>query len=160
MKKIDKFRLWWTLHFRNAILKEVEFDAFKVVFREYTLEISSKSNNFKLQTMSMLYPNGFLLNALNQGDEKVVEWYCNRVYEFVTLITTDMGLVQDVNKSFAKYYKRMEKKAESLAKGIVEEDDKLAMEQLEFYQEYAKKTKKERKEYQEALREELRKEDE
>lgn len=164
MKKIKiwakRLGVWWMLHFRNTKLKEVEFDANKVVFRQYTMEITTKSGNLKLRTTGMLYPNGFLYNAVEKGDEKVLKWFCNELYQFVCLITKDSGLIQDVNKAFAKYYKRMEKKAESLAKEISEDDDKLALEQLKFNQEYAKKSTKERKEYQEALREELTKEEE
>lgn len=146
---------WWLLTFRNTLLREIEFDAYKVTFRRFTMDITTKSGNLQLRTIGMLYPNGFLYNAVEKGDEKVLEWFCNELYQFVCLITKDSGLIQDVNKAFTKYYKRMEKKAES-AKEISEDDDKLALEQLKFNQEYAKKSKKERKEYQEALREELR----
>lgn len=156
----NKIGVWWMIKFRNTLIREVEFDAYKVVFRRFTMDITTKSKNFKMSTMMMLYPNSFLFNALEKGDEKMVGWFCTKVYELVTLITTDMGLAQDVNKAFAKYYKRMDKKAESLAKEVSEEDVKLAMLHLEFDQEYAKKTKEERKKYQEALREELRKNDE
>lgn len=163
MKKIKiwakRLGVWWMLHFRNTKLKEVEFDAYKVVFRRFTMDITTKSGNMKLRTMNMLYPNAFLYNAIEKDDKRIVEWFCNELYEFVSLITTDAGLIQDVNKAFAKYYKRIEKKAESLAKEVSEDDDKLALEQLKFNQEYAKKSTKERKEYQEALREELRKEE-
>ena len=160
MKKIiNKFGVWWMLHFRNTKLKVVEFDAYKVVFRRFTMEITTKSGNLKLRTMMMLYPNSFLYNAVEKDNERILEWFCNEVYKFVTLITTDQGLIQDVNKAFSKFYKRMGKKAETLAKEVSEDDDKLAMEELKFNQEYAKLSEKERKEYQEALREELRKEE-
>ena len=109
---------WWMLTFRNIKIKVVEFDAYKVTFRRFTMDITTKSGNFKLRTMGMLYPNSFLYNALEQGDDKIVEWFCNEVYQFVTLITTDNGLVNDVHKAFAKFYKRMDKKAESVAKEI------------------------------------------
>lgn len=151
---------WWLLTFRNTLLREVEFDAYKVTFRRFTMDITTKSGNLRLRTMGMLYPNAFLYNALEKGDEKIVAWFCNEVYQFVSLLTTDQGLANDIHKVFAKFYKRMEKKAESLAKDIAEDDDNLALEQVKFNQEYAKKSKKERKEYQEVLREELKKEDE
>lgn len=150
---------WWLLTFRNTLLREVEFDAYKVTFRRFTMDITTKSGNLKLHTTSMLYPNAFLYNALEKGDEGVVKWFCNELYQFVTLITTDNGLIQDVNKSFAKYYKRMEKKSESLAKAVSEEDDNIALEQVKFNQEYAKMSKKERKAYKEAMREALNEED-
>lgn len=151
---------WWLLTFRNTLLREVEFDAYKVTFRRFTMDITTKSGNLRLRTMGMLYPNAFLYNALEKGDEKIVAWFCNEVYQFVSLLTTDQGLANDIHKAFAKLYKRMEMKAESLAKDIAEDYDNLALEQVKFNQEYAKKSKKERKEYQEVLREELKKEDE
>jgi hypothetical protein len=105
--------------------------------------------------MGMLYPNSLLYHALEQGDEKMVHWFCNGVYQFVTLITQDNGLVQDVHKAFAKYYKRMEKKAESIAKEITPDEDKLNEEVVKANIEYAKMSKKERKAHKEAIREVL-----
>jgi hypothetical protein len=146
---------WWMLTFRNTLVKEVEFDAYKVTFRRFTMDITTKSGNLKLRTMGMLYPNSFLYNALEQGDKKIVEWFCNEVYQFVSLITTDQGLANDVHKSFAKYYKRMEKKAESIAKEITPDEDKLNEEVIKTNIEVAKMTKKERKAHKEVIREVL-----
>lgn len=148
-------RGWWMLTFRNTLLREVEFDAYKVTFRRFTMDITTKSGNLKLHTMGMLYPNSFLYHALEQGDEKIVHWFCNSVYQFVTLITQDNGLVQDVHKAFAKYYKRMEKKAESIAKGITPDEDKLNEEVVKANIEVAKMSKKERKAHKEAIRDVL-----
>ena len=103
-------RGWWLLTFRNTLVREVEFDAYKVTFRRFTMEVTTKSGNLKLRTMGMLYPNSFLYNALEQGDEKIVHWFCNGVYQFVTLITQDNGLVQDVHKAFANISRICRKK--------------------------------------------------
>lgn len=151
----NHFRVWWMLHFRNTLVEEVEFEAYTVTFRRFTMDITTKSGNLKLRTMGMLYPNSFLYNALEQGDEKIVEWFCNEVYQFVSLITTDQGLADDVHKAFAKYYKRMEKKAESIAKEITPDDDKLNEEVVKANIEVAKMTKAERKVHKEAMREVL-----
>ena len=160
MKKfLTTIQGWWLLKFRNTIVQEVEFDAYKVTFRRFTMEVETKSGNLKLRTMGMLYPNSFLYHALEQGDTKMVEWFCNGVYQFVTLITQDNGLVQDVHKAFAKYYKRMEKKAESIAKEITPDDDKLNEEVVKANIEVAKMTKKERKAHKEAIREVLTQEE-
>ena len=145
----------WLLKFRNTIVQDVEFDAYKVTFRRFTMDITTKSGNLKLRTMGMLYPNSFLYHALEQGDTKMVEWFCNEVYQFVSLLTTDQGLVNDVHKAFAKYYKRMEKKAESIAKEITEDEDKLNEEVVKANIEVAKMTKAERKAHKEAIREVL-----
>lgn len=160
MKKIfTTIKGWWMLHFRNTLVKEVEFDAYKVTFRRFTMDITTKSGNMKLRTMNMLYPNAFLYNAIEKDDKRIVEWFCNELYEFVSLITTDEGLIQDVNKAFMKYYKRMEKKAESIAKEITPDEDKLNEEVVKANIEYAKMTKAERKAHKEAIREVLTQEE-
>ena len=160
MKKfLTTIQGWWMLTFRNTLVKEVEFDAYKVTFRRFTMDITTKSGNMKLRTMLMLYPNSFLYNALEQGDEKMVLWFCNEVYQFVSLITTDQGLANDVHKAFAKYYKRMEKKAESIAKEITEDEDKLNEEVVKANIEVAKMNKAERKAHKETIREVLTQEE-
>lgn len=160
MKKfLTTIQGWWLLKFRNTIVQEVEFDAYKVTFRRFTMDITTKSGNMKLRTMGMLYPNSFLYHALEQGDEKMVEWFCNEVYQFVSLLTTDQGLADDVHKAFAKYYKRMEKKAESIAKEITPDEDKLNEEAVKANIEVAKMTKAERKAHKEAIREVLTQEE-
>lgn len=161
MKKfLTTIQEWWLLKFRNTIVQEVEFDAYKVTFRRFTMDVETKSGNMKLRTACMLYPNSFLYNALEKGDEKIVHWFCNGVYQFVTLITQDNGLVQDVHKAFAKYYKRMEKKAESIAKGITLDEDKLNEEVVKANIEVAKMSKKERKAHKDTIREVLTNEEE
>lgn len=160
MKKfLTTIQGWWLLKFRNTVVQEVEFDAYKVTFRRFTMDITTKSGNMKLRTMGMLYPNSFLYNALERGDEKMVHWFCSEVYQFVSLITTDQGLANDVHKAFAKYYKRMEKKAESIAKEITLDENKLNEEIVKANIEVAKMTKAERKAHKEAMREILTQEE-
>ena len=156
----NRLGMWWMLRFRNTLVREVEFDAYKVTFRRFTMDITTKSGNLKLRTMNMLYPNAFLYNAIEKDDKRIVEWFCNELYEFVSLITTDVGLIQDVNKAFTKYYKRMEKKAESIAKEITLDEDKLNEEVVKANIEYTKMSKKERKVHKEAIREVLTNEEE
>ena len=156
MKKfLTTIQGWWVLKFRNTIVQEVEFDAYKVTFRRFTMDVETKSGNLRLRTMGMLYPNSFLYHALEQGDTKMVEWFCNEVYQFVSLLTTDQGLANDIHKAFAKYYKRVEKKAENIAKEITLDEDKLNEEVVKANIEVAKMTKKERKAHKEAIREVL-----
>ena len=161
MKKfLTTIQGWWVLKFRNTIVQEVEFDAYKVTFRRFTMDITTKSGNMKLRTMGMLYPNSFLYHALEQGDTKMVEWFCNEVYQFVSLLTTDQGLADDVHKAFAKFYKRMEKKAESIAKEITLDEDKLNEEVVKANIEVAKMNKKDRKAHKDTIREVLTNEEE
>lgn len=148
------------LHFRNTLVQEVEFDAYKVTFRRFTMDITTKSGNMKLRTMCMQYPQGYLSYCLEHGSEKQVEWFCNQLYHFVSLITVDQGLANDVHKAFAKYAKRVEKKAENIAKEITPDEDKLNEEVVKANIEVAKMNKAERKAHKEAIREVLTNEEE
>ena len=152
-------RGWWMLTFRNTKLKEVEFDVYKVAFRRFTMDITTKSGNMKLRTMCMQYPQGYLLYCLEHGSEKQVEWFCQTVYRFVSLITQDQCFANDVIKAFAKYAKRMDKKAANIAEEITPDEDKLNEEVVKANIEVAKMTKAERKAHKEAIREVLTQEE-
>ena len=149
---------WWMLKFHNPIIDVVEFDAFTVEFRRFTMKIKTNSGNLELKTVGMTYPNALLMNALDNDDEKIVEWFCYKLYEFVTLVTTDAGLVSDVDKAFAKYYKRKAKVAASKVKTTSEEDDIANQAIVEVNEVYASLSQQEREALGEAIREELREE--
>lgn len=152
-------RGWWMLHFRNTKIKDIEFDAYKVTFRRFTMDITTKSGNMKLRTMGMQYPQGYLLYCLEQGSEKQVEWFCQTVYRFVSLITQDQGFANDVIKAFTKYAKRMEKKAESIANDITPDEDKLNEEVVKANIEVAKMNKVKRRAHRVTMREVLTQEE-
>lgn len=160
MRKIfrffEKLQRWFLITFCNAKIKTVQCSAFKVTFRKFTMEIKSVSGNFTLKTMGMVYPNAFLYDALTKGDADLVQWYCNRMYELTTCLLTDQGLFDDVQKALTKYGKRLQVVAEQKAKEVTEEEEHMAAEQVKANIEYANMTKKQRKEYKKALREELR----
>lgn len=160
MKKIFRFfrnvQRWFLLIFCDTKIKSVQFPAFKVAFRKFTTEIKSVSGNFTLKTTGMVYPNAFLYNALAQGNEGLVQWYCNRIYELTSLLLTDQELANDVQKALTKYDKRLQVVAERKAKEVTEEAEAVAAEQIKTNIEYANMTKKQRKQYKKALREELR----
>ena len=65
-----------------------------------------------------------------------------------------------MNKAFSKFYKRMEKKAETLAKEVTPDEDKLNEEVIKANIEVAKMSKSERKAHKEAMRKELTNEEE
>ena len=160
MKKIFRFfrelEKWFLLTFCDTKIQSVQFPAFKVTFRKFTTEIKSVSSNFTLKTVGMVYPNAFLYDALVKGDEGLVQWYCNRMYELTSLLLTDQGLADDVQKALTKYDKRLQVVAERKAKEVTEEEDAIAAEQVKANIEYANMTKKQRKQYKKALRDELR----
>jgi hypothetical protein len=155
MKKfLTTIQGWWLLKFRNTIVQEVEFDAYKVVFRRFTMDIETKSGNMKMRTTHCEHPNAFLFSCL-EDNPNIIEMYCRRLYEFVNFFTFDAGFANEYAKAINKFYKRMEKKAESIAKGITEDEDKLNEEVVKANIEYAKMSKKEREAHKEAVREVL-----
>ena len=156
MKKfLTTIQGWWTLTFRNALVKEVEFDAYKVTFRRFTMDITTKSGNMKLRTLHCEHPNAFLFSCLENGIESIIEKYCRRLYEFINFYTFDAGFADEYTKAINKFYKRMEKKAESNAKEITLDEDKLNEEIVKSNIEVAKMNKKERKAHKDAIREVL-----
>ena len=49
MKKILTIVAKWLIYyFGNRVIKTVEFNAYKVTFRKYTMEITTQSGNMKL----------------------------------------------------------------------------------------------------------------
>ena len=156
----NRLGMWWKLHFRNTLVQEVEFDAYRVTFRRFTMEVETKSGNMKLRTLHCEHPNAFLFSCLENGFESIVEKYCRRLYEFISFYTLDAGFANEYTKAINKFYKRMEKKAESIAKGITPDDDKLNEEVVKANIEVAKMTKAERKAHKEAIREVLTNEEE
>ena len=161
MKKIiTTIQGWWLLKFRNTIVQEVEFDAYKVTFRRFTMDITTKSGNMKLRTLHCEHPNAFLFSCLENGFESIIEKYCRRLYEFISFYTLDAGFANEYTKAINKFYKRMDKKAESIAKEITEDEDKLNEEVVKANIEVAKMTKAERKAHKEAIREVLTNEEE
>lgn len=160
MRKIfrffEKLQRWLLLTFCDTKIKTVQCSAFKVTFRKFTMKIKSVSGNFTLKTKGMIYPNAFLYDALIKGDVDLVKWYCNRMYELTTCLLTDQGLFDDVQKALTKYGKRLQVIAEQKAKEVTEDDERIAVEEIKADIEYANMTKKQRKEYKKALREELR----
>ena len=160
MRKIFRFfqklEKWFLLTFRDKKMARVEFDAFVVTFRRFTMEIKSKSRNFTLKTLAMSHPNAQLYHCLNAGDKQTVYWFCTRIYTIVTMLTTNTGFANDIEKAMSKYSVRLAKKAESMAKSVTEEEEKAEQNAMQADIQYANMSKKERKEYKKALREELR----
>ena len=144
--------------FLNKTLYKCDEGGFDVKATKYFIKIKSKASNFELRIDNSTYAYGYLIYALEYELFSQVGGFASLVYNTAMVACSDQGLVDDIRKAFVKYTKRMDKKAEAIAKGISEDDDNLAMEEMKFNQEYAKKSKKERKVYQDALREELRKE--
>lgn len=145
MKKIlGKIRIWWYLHIANPVVRkgETQDGAFKWVFRRFWLEISTFSGNFKARFMADEHPYAYLLAG--KTDENIFG-FCQIVYMLGTMLTTDQGLVNDVQKALDKYIKRLNKQAAAEAKVEDETEEKIALETEKAIQEHVEMPKKERK---------------
>lgn len=144
MKIKEKIQQFWWFRFRNPIIRKGEAGAFRFVFRRFWLEIETLSGNFKARFMADEHPYAYLLAS--QGDENI-RGFCQTVYLLSKTLTSDQGLVDDVSKAFAKYDKRIQKKAASEVKED-EIEEEAALEQVKAVQEVVEMPKKERKKYE------------
>lgn len=145
MKKIlEKIRIWWYLHIANPVVRkgETQDGAFKWVFRRFWLEISTFSGNFKARFMADEHPYAYLLAG--KTDENIIG-FCQMMYMLGQTLTADQGLVNDVQKAFDKYQKRLNKQAAAEAKVEDETEEKIALETEKAIQEHIELPAKERK---------------
>lgn len=142
MKKLfEKIQVWWYFHMANPVVRKGQAGGFKWRFRRFWLEIETLSGNFKAKFMADEHPFAVLVGC--EKDE-TIHGFCSLVYQIGTLLTTDSGFVNDIQKALAKYDKRLQKKAA----GEVKEDEieeKVALETEKAIQEHVELPAKERK---------------
>lgn len=144
MKIKEKILKWFWFTFKNPVVRKGEAGGFRFVFRRFDLTIETLSGNFKAKFMADEHPYAYLLAS--QGDENI-HGFCQTVYLLSKTLTTDQGLVDDVSKAFAKYDKRIQKKAASEVKED-ETEEKIALETEKAIQEVVEMPKKERRKYE------------
>lgn len=143
MKKFfDKIRMWLYFHIANPVVRKGESKdgAFRWVFRRFDLTIETLSGNFKAKFMADAHPYAYLLEG--KTDENV-EGFCQFIYMLSKTLTTDQGLVSDVEKAINKYQKRLEKSVSKVEEDETEE--KIALETEKQIQEFKELPAKERK---------------
>ncbi len=146
MKKfLKKIQALWYFHIINPVVLKGESPdgAFKWVFRRFWLEISTASGNFKARYMADEHPYAYLLAG--KSDDNIVG-FCQFVYMLSKTLTTDQGLVSDVEKAINKYQKRLEKSVSKVEEDETEE--KIAIETEKQIQEVVEMPKKERRKYE------------
>lgn len=138
-KIIEKIKRFWYFRIANPVLREGEAGGFKWSFRKFWLDIRTVSGNFQCRFTAAEHPYGYLLAG--EDDDNVLG-FCQMLYYLGMVITTDQSLVNDIQKAFSKYEKRLEKQTE-----IVEDEteEKIAMEEVKGIQEYVDATPKERR---------------
>lgn len=134
----DKIKTFWMFNLQNPVVRKGETGGFKWTFRRYWLTIETVSGNFKARFTAAEHPYGYLLMG---KDDKNIEGFCQMLYATGMLLTTDQGLVNDINKAFQKYDKRSTPKT-------VEEDEGeeiAAIKEVRAVQEHIELPKAERK---------------
>lgn len=135
----DKIQRWWWFTVKNPVVRRGEKGGFKWCFRRFWLEIATVSGNFRARYMADAHPYAYLLAG---KDDSNIEGFCQTVYMLSYTITTDQGLVNDIQKAFQKYQKRLDKGVE------VKEDEteeRIALEEVKSVQEHIELPEKERK---------------
>ena len=124
-------------NFRNPVVRKGEQGAFKWVFKRFWLSIETVSGNFKARFTAAEHPYAYLLAG---KDDRNIVGFCQMLYQTGMLLTTDQKLVDDINKAFTSYDKRLVSE--------VEEDDGeeiAAIKEVQAVQEHIELPKKERK---------------
>jgi len=138
---MKKFKIWWCLHITNPVVREGHTEAFKWVFRRFWLEISTTSGNWKVRFTAAENPYAYLLAC--KSDDNIIG-YCQMLYYLGMVITTDQGLVNDIQKAVSKYGKRLEKKAASMVKDD-ETEEQIDLAEVKAAQAFAELPKAEQK---------------
>ena len=123
---MKKFRKWWLFHIQNPVVRKGESGGFKWVFRRYTLDISTLSENFSCRFTADEHPYGYLLAS--EGDDNI-HGFAQTLYIIGKMVTTDQDFVNDISKAFKKYNAKLQKQA---AGEVVEDEfeEKVAVEEV------------------------------
>lgn len=118
------------------------------------LHIHTPNNVFEQKVVG--YPYGYLLAAVSQGNEEEVHNYCVMLWRVTQEIYQDAGFANDILRAFAKYDKRMMKRAEKNADAVTPEAERGAQAFLEDIASESGMSKKELKAKIEADKAEMR----
>ena len=133
----DKARRFWLFNFRNPVVRKGEQGAFKWVFKRFWLSIETVSGNFKARFTAAEHPYAYLLAG---KDDRNIVGFCQMLYQTGMLLTTDQKLVDDINKAFTRYEKRLVSEVEE-----DEGEEIAAIKEVQAVQEHIELPKAERK---------------
>lgn len=140
----EKIFKWFWFTFKNPVVRKGEAGGFKWEFRRFWLTVETVSGNFKARFMADEHPYAYLLAG--KTDDNIIG-FCQIVYMLSHTLTTDQGLVNDVQRVYQKYENRLQKQA---ASEVVEDEteEKIALETEKQIQEVVEMPKKERRKYE------------
>lgn len=153
MSKIGKWfqRMWYRISafvlfkLRNPVRWKGEKGGFKAVIREYDMEISSLSGNFKLYRLADEHPYGYLAESSRQGKDDNIFGYARVLYEVSCLLTTDQKFANDIAKAITSYESRLLK---TKAPKDDADEEEIALEEVRQIQEVVDMPKKQRRQYE------------
>lgn len=129
----EKFLKGWYFHLANPVVRKGEAGGFKWCFRRFWLDISTVSENFKVRFTADKDPYGYLLSG---KDDTNIHGFAATMYEVGKLLTTDQGFVNDIQKAFDKYEKRLNKTE------LEQDGEEAALAEVKAVQEYVEAPKK------------------
>lgn len=124
-------------NFQNPVVRKGEQGAFKWVFKRFWLSIETVSGNFKARFTAGEHPYGYLLAG---KDDQNIIGFCQMLYQTGMMLTTDQKLVDDINRAFVKYEKRLVHDVEE-----DEGEEIAAIKEVQAVQEHIELPKQERK---------------
>lgn len=146
MKKIWlKIKWFWAMKVKNRVQLTKEMGGFVVKFRQYDMEVSTKSKNFMMKVRADMHPFGYLASSVKQGKEGNLHGYAMMMYMLATGITEDERLNKEVISAIRRYNKRVEAMAAATATDESSEADLNVVKADEMVKNLSRKERRERK---------------
>lgn len=149
--------------FKRKAIERVEVGSFVVEWyfkenniKESYLEISTVSGIWSMRVDARCNAYGYLLESARQGKLDNVHGYAALLYITAQQLTQEQGFCDDITRSVQKWQKRVEKKAEKVAKATTPEQIAADEALMGDVAAYADATPKERKQMRKQWKEEAR----
>ncbi len=152
-----KALLWFLINFRNKTLYRFELGGFKVKFTMWQMKIKSLSDNFKLAILANDHPYAYLLKSAEMGKTENIHGFCVYMYKMCMCLTTEQGLPNEIGKCLTKYDKRMQIKADELAKVYDKNEEKRDLEWVKTTVERSEMSRAERRQAERTRQKDMKK---
>jgi hypothetical protein len=114
---------WFIVHFLNKKVKEVQSRGFRFIFRKYTLCIKTDNDFWSMKFRSDFIASPMLFYIAEKNDLNSLFGYISRLYQISDFMCKDQGFVDGLDRELNEYIKRLEKRAESAAAGVSDEQE-------------------------------------
>lgn len=137
VKFVEKLKKFWYFNLSNPVIRKGERGGFKWTFKRFWLDVETVSGNWKMRFIANEHPYGYLVSG---KDDNNIVGYCATMYYLSQTLTTDQGLVSDVEKALKKFEKRV-----GMAEMEPEEEEAAAMEEVKSVQDLVEMPQKARR---------------